>query len=414
MSTDVSRRGVLVAGGAALAGAVGGYALGSGRSGSPAPGTTAAAPNPPTSPVPSPAASNVTVDTVAFHGLHQPGIDTPAPLLQTFIGLDLVDESRDRAQAVLRLVTDDAARLMSGQPVLGDPQPELASQASGLTITLGLGPSLFDRLGLADRRPPQLSALPPFDTDALEEPWGQTDLVLQVGANDALTLAHAVRLLRRDLAGLTVLRWLQPGFRSAAPANPGGQTTRNLMGQVDGTVNPQSGTADFDRVVWIDEGPDGVRHGTVLVLRRIRMLLDAWDILDRTTQEVVIGRRLDTGAPLGRDHESDPVPFDATDDLGLPVIAADAHIRVAHATTPEEAILRRPYNYDDGVRHGIADQGLLFAAYMSDPRRSFVPMQRRIAAHDAFNAWNTTVGSAVYLIPSGVAPGQTLAEGLLA
>jgi dye decolorizing peroxidase len=90
----------------------------------------------------------------------------------------------------------------------------------------------------------------------------------------------------------------------------------------------------------------------VLVLRRIRMLMEPWDLLDRAVQETVIGRRLDTGAPIGAAHEADPVPFDAVDDLGLPVIAADAHIRVAHAPSKDAMILRRPFNYDDGTRDG--------------------------------------------------------------
>lgn len=409
----LSRRGVLAASGAALAGIVGGYAVGSRAATSPeASKPSALTPTPPgPSPAPTPAAD---VTALSFHGPHQPGIESAPALLQTFIGLDLARDSREEAAALMRLVTDDAARLMAGEPVLGDPQPELATQPDGLTVTVGLGPTLFERLDLMDRRPAVLDPLPAFRTDALEEPWGQTDLLIQVGSNDALALAHAIRVLLRDVSALANLRWLQSGFRSPAPANPGGRTTRNLMGQVDGTINPEPGTPDFDTVVWIDDGPDWVRGGTVLVLRRIRMLMDAWDILDRQTQEIVIGRHLDTGAPLGREHETDPVPFDATDELGLPVIAADAHVRVAHAATLDETILRRPYSYDDGLRRGVVDQGLLFAAYLRDPRRSFIPMQRRIAESDAFNAWNTTVGSASYLIPPGVAPGHVLAEGLLA
>ena len=127
-----------------------------------------------------------------------------------------------------------------------------------------------------------------------------------------------------------------------------------------------------------------------------------------------MGRHIDTGAPLGGTDESDPVPFDATDELGLPVIPQDAHIRVAHAATPAEMILRRPYSYDAGMRDGTSDVGLIFAAYARDPRASFIPMQERIAESDAFNQWNTTIGSAVYILPGGVAEGGYLAEDLLA
>ena len=126
----------------------------------------------------------------------------------------------------------------------------------------------------------------------------------------------------------------------------------------------------------------------------------------------MIGRRIDTGAPLGGEKEGDPVLFDAVDEKGLPVIPADAHIRVAHAPTTREMILRRPYSYDDGMRDGTNDMGLLFAAYTRDPSASFIPMQERIAASDAFNRWNVTVGSAAYLVPAGAADGEYLAQGL--
>ena len=227
-----------------------------------------------------------------------------------------------------------------------------------------------------------------------------------------MTLTHAVRMLTKDLSTLARVRWMQPGFRSSAPAVEGGTTTRNLMGQVDGTINPAPGSPEFAEVVWIDDDPAWLRGGTVLVLRRIRMHLDTWEILDRPVQESVIGRVISTGAPLGGTSESDPVPFDAVDANGLPVIPQDAHVRVAHAATTAEMVLRRPYSYDSGMHDGTNDVGLLFAAYMRDPAVSFIPMQQRIAESDAFNAWNTTIGSAAYLFPAGAAEGGYLAQGL--
>lgn len=50
---------------------------------------------------------------------------------------------------------------------------------------------------------------------------------------------------------------------------------RNLMGQVEATHFPAPGSEQFATVVWIDDGPDWVVGGTVLVLRRIRMLLES-------------------------------------------------------------------------------------------------------------------------------------------
>lgn len=405
----ITRRGLLAAGGAVLVGAASGCTT--------APDGAAIASmasTPATEPVATPSPEAARATSVPFHGPHQPGIDTPPALLQTFIGLDLLDPSPSTADAVLTLISDDAGRLMRGEPALGDTEPEIAANPAGLTITVGLGRPLFRRTGRQELIPEQLREIPAFPTDRLEDAWSQTDLLLQIGSDDPLTLGHVVRMLTKDLSTLTRVRWTQPGFRSAAPAVPGGTTTRNLMGQVDGTINPQPGTADFDEVVWVDGGPPWVDGGTVLVLRRIRMHLDTWDILDREAQETVIGRHVSTGAPLGGTRESDPVPFDEVDELGLPVIPQDAHIRVAHAATLAEMILRRPYSYDNGVTDGANDMGLLFAAYMRDPKASFIPMQERIAASDAFNTWNTTIGSATYFVPAGAAEGGYLGQGLFA
>lgn len=404
----LTRRGMLAAGGAAILGAAGGYAVGV-RQNTPAEISTAPPPGPaevmPTGQARVPA-------IVPFHGSHQAGVSSPSALHQTFIGLDLLEATPDNADAALRLVSDDAARLTQGQPALGDTEPELAVNPAGLTVTVGLGRPLFERAGRSGQIPPELADIPPFSTDRLEDRWSQTDLLLQVGSDDPLTLAHSVRMLTKDLSTLTRVVWTQPGFRSPAPASPGSGATRNLMGQVDGIVNPEQET--FDSTVWIADGPPWARGGTVMVLRRIRMHMDEWDILDRATQETVIGREVATGAPLGGEHETDPVPFDAVDDLGLPVIPHDAHIRVAHAASNEEMILRRPYSYDNGMLNGTNDVGLLFAAYMRDPRVSFIPMQARIAESDAFNRWNTTIGSSTYVIPAGAGEGGYVGAGLFA
>lgn len=394
----VTRRGVLVAGGAVIIGAASGCASGSDTA----------------SPVATPSSTVEAKpsDVIPFYGAHQAGVETPSALTQSFIGLNLRSRDRESAEAALLLVSDDAARLTQGVAALGDTEPEIALNPSRLTVTVGLGAGFFDAAGVV--KPEQLRDIPSFRTDAFEDGWEQTDLLLQVGSDDPLTLAHTVRMLTKDLATLTKVAWIQDGFISPNPANPGSRTTRNLMGQVDGTVNAAASTPDFDEVVWIDGGSPWVSGGTVLVLRRIRMLMDTWDALDQAAQELVIGRHRDSGAPLGQQNETDPMPWDEVDELGLPVIPMDAHARVAHATDNQSSILRRPYNYDAGFQRGKADVGLIFAAYMRDPATSFIPMQQRIADSDAFNVWNTTIGSATYFIPSGASEGGVIGEGMFA
>lgn len=77
-------------------------------------------------------------------------------------------------------------------------------------------------------------------------------------------------------------------------------------------------------------------------------------------------------------------------------------------------MLRRPYNYDDPPAPGsTTDSGLLFAVYQRDPGRSFVPVQRRLAAADALNRWVTTIGTATFAILPGAPPGGYLGQTLL-
>jgi deferrochelatase/peroxidase EfeB len=63
-------------------------------------------------------------------------------------------------------------------------------------------------------------------------------------------------------------------------------------------------------------------------------------------------------------------------------------------------ILRRGYATEDG---------LLLEAFMRDPRRQYVPLQRRLAEHDALSAYTRHVASAVFAIP----PGATTRAGFV-
>ena len=123
-----------------------------------------------------------------------------------------------------------------------------------------------------------------------------------------------------------------------------------------------------------------------------------------------------SGAPLGASGEFDPIDLAATDAAGQPVIDPDAHVALANQDALGIHILRRGYNYTDGLdpRVGQLDAGLFFIAFQRDPRTQFVPMQARLAASDLLNEYIKHVGSAVFAVPPGVTPGrwwgQTLFE----
>jgi len=110
-----------------------------------------------------------------------------------------------------------------------------------------------------------------------------------------------------------------------------------------------------------------------------------------------------------------PMMFAAVTPVGFPVIADFAHLRRARPDDPSQRIFRRAFNYDSVPGAGsVSDSGLIFASYQADIGRQFVPLQRRLDELDLLNLWTTPVGSAVFAIPPGCAPGGFVGEGLFA
>lgn len=348
---------------------------------------------------------------VPFYGVHQAGIDTDAQAHATFVALDLHKRTDlDALRRMMRILTDDAARMTGAKPALADTEPELAETPARLTATFGFGGGFLDRTPVA--KPKWLRALPGFSIDDLRNEYCFGDVFIQIAADDPLTVAHATRMLLKDARGFARLRWSQSGFRRAYGSVASGTTMRNLFGQVDGTRNPRPGSKDFDRVVWSDSG--WLEGGTSLVLRRIQMNLDKWDKLDRSGREQAIGRKLSNGAPLTGVNEHDEPDFSAVSRIGFPVIPEFSHVARAHSTNTRQQIFRRSYNYDQApANDGISDSGLLFASYQADVDAQFVPIQRRLEKMDLLNEWTTPIGSAVFAIPPGCEQGGYIGETLL-
>lgn len=359
--------------------------------------------------------------TQTFHGVHQPGIEMTPQAHQTLVALDLHDDvDRAALRRMLPIISDDAARLMAGRSALADSEPELAIMPTGLTITVGFGRELIARVDPA-LVPAWLAEQPRFAIDRLEDAWVGGDLVLQIAADDPLTVAHTRRMLLKDIRPFTTVRWEQAGFRRAWGSQRTGTTQRNLFGQVDGTVNPEPGGDDFRRVVWDgtteDRNPAWLAGGTGFIVRRFRMLLDKWDLLDREGREEAVGRRLDTGAPLTGTAEHDEPDFDAVTPLGFPVIAEYAHMRRLRSPDTAQRILRRTYNFEQAPRSAdeLSDSGLIFTAFQHDVGTQYVPLQQRMSDLDLLNEWVEHIGMAVFAIPPGCDEGgyvgQTLLEG---
>ena len=351
-------------------------------------------------------------EALPCHGIHQAGIVTAPATHTVYAAFSLRPETDAAAlKRMFRVLTGDVEGLTSGAGPLADPEVELAGRPARLTVTIGVGPELVTRVGA--EKPDWLAPLPAFGLDQIGQGYDGGDLLVVLQADDQLPISHALRMLSRDLASFATPLWEQRGFRQARGAEPDNTTMRNLMGQVDGTVNPVPDETGFDDLIWL--GPDAgwLAGGSAFVLRRIRMELDTWDMVDRPGREVSIGRRLADGSPLSAAAatatEHTPADFEATNDRGLPVIPMASHIRRAHSTEPSERIYRRAVNYDEA-----GESGLLFGCYQINPLRQFVPIQQRLDEADLLNEWVTHTGSAVFAMLPGFMPGERIGDTLFA
>jgi deferrochelatase/peroxidase EfeB len=63
-------------------------------------------------------------------------------------------------------------------------------------------------------------------------------------------------------------------------------------------------------------------------------------------------------------------------------------------------------------RTGELDAGLFFICFQRDPATGFVLVQQRLAQTDALNEYIRHTGSAVFVCPPGVGPGEAWGQGL--
>jgi deferrochelatase/peroxidase EfeB len=376
--------------------------------------------------------SERTQDRHDFLGKHQSGIVTPRPASGMLVAFDVLASDRQDLARLFRTLNERIAFLMKGGPVAQvDPKlPPLDSGILGpvvtpdnLTITVSVGESLFDeRFGLSDVKPKRLIRMVGFPNDALEADCCHGDLSIQFCANTTDTNIHALRDIVKNLPDLLLVRWKQEGsVPPQAPAQAGmpAQSARNFLGFRDGSANPDSNNAQaMDRIVWVQPGSDEpawAANGSYQAVRIIRNFVERWDRTPLQEQESILGRVKASGAPMGGQHESQ-VPNYAEDPHGKQT-RLDAHIRLANprtAATQANLILRRPFNYSNGVnRNGQLDMGLLFICYQADLEKGFITVQTRLNGEPLEEYLKPVGGGYFFTLPGVTGDQDFLGRSLL-
>lgn len=330
---------------------------------------------------------------VPASGAHQAGIHLPStPQSHTFVvSADLVDATDRTFLAPL------GAEILALTDSSGF-DPEITPAGPGnLTVTVGIGPRVVSSL---DPTLPGAAELPIFDRDGeLSEADRGGDLLLSICSDEPSVLPRVARHLLT--VGRATARWSQRGFRG-----PGdGTVVRNPLGFHDGIIVPRT-PQELEEAVWIAAG--AAARGCVAVVRRIRLDVDAFDAEPLARREQMIGRHLDTGAPLSGGTQDDEVNLALKTPDGYYLTPPDAHVRATHPSfTGSGLMLRRGYSFDNGGD----DVGLLFVAFQQE-LDTFVNTQRRIDALDALAPYMAPTASASFLILPGYSASSPLGSTL--
>ncbi len=208
------------------------------------------------------------------------------------------------------------------------------------------------------------------------------------------------------------------GFNRSAGATARPMTSRNLMGQVDGSRNPKPSDPDFDRRIFVPAGAAGAEEwmagGSYAVVRRIRMLLDDWEKLPLGEQEKVIGRRKSDGAPLTGGAETAALDLNKRGPDGGTVIPDNAHARIS---APEQnggrrCCAGRSPSTTASVRTGLRTPVSSSSAGRRT-RSGFVPVQRKLDRGDALSPFVRHESSGLFAVPGGSAEGEYVGQRLL-
>ncbi len=364
------------------------------------------------------------------YGVHQAGIVTPHQPFGILCAFDTTAPDAAALQTMFQILSQRIEFLTQGGE-LTDPDPKLPPSGSGilgrhikpdgLTVTVGVGASLFDhRYGLSDKKPKHLTDMPDFPNDKLQADWCDGDFSLQICAFSPETCQNALRDIIKQLSKYAIIRWSIDGFLPKAPA---GEAARNLLGFRDGSANPDVSRPEVaDQVLWtgiaanaLDE-PAWTKNGSYQAVRIIRHFVEFWDRTPLEEQEAIFGREKYSGAPLGMKHEHD-TPDYGQDPEGK-TIPKDSHMRLSNPRDPEflakHRLFRRPFDYSRGLsKAGQLDVGLVFVCYQANLSDGFVFVQGKLNL-EPLEEYISPFGGGYFFILPGFEKSGYLGQSLFA
>lgn len=360
-----------------------------------------------------------------FYDLKHP-MGIKDPLMQRYVTFAKFDMAKGTIQQDLQVLlarwTAAASLLMAGKP-LGEVRPDYSVRdatpgdtgelydmyTANLSITFGLGPSLFDeRFGIAAHKPDKLVELPRITGDRIKDSVG-SDFGIQICADDPQVVFHALRGLARMARPKANLTYVHNGFlpnrQSAKQTIP-----RDLFGFRDGTTNPTEDN-EFDKYIWVNESDQPwVVGGSYMVYRRTIIDIESWDADRISDQEHLIGRRKDTNAPLTGTDEYDLPDLDAVDENGNHIIPDGCHVRITSDQRLGFKVLRRAYNFWNGLNdHGKQDAGFVNIVYVNDPEH-FYHLRDDMGRYDQLNEYYYDDQSGLYVVAQAPQTGHYIGQ----
>ena len=200
---------------------------------------------------------------------------------------------------------------------------QLAQQADGSQVVVGLGHSLLQSCGLALNG---MREMPALSGAAVEVPSAPAALWIWLRGEDRGVLVNLSRTLRALLAPAFELRDAIDSFMY--------RDSRDLSGYIDGTENPQD--EDAVRAAILSNDKPGLNGSSFVAVQQWLHNLNHFNALSLKERDNIFGR-----------HQADNEEFDSAPD--------SAHVKrtAQESYNPPAFMVRRSMPWNDATRDGL-------------------------------------------------------------